>query len=103
MTLVILVLVLGGVYWAISEVREGFKSVLGSTYIVHFCSLVPSILIFDFDLVIFSFWGPNGLFWGRGWAKKLFWRLLMYLNHIYFLCFRDKRESQKSLGLDNFC
>ena len=45
--------------------------VLGSTHIVQLFSfsLFPSILAFDFDLILglfFTFWGPSGLFLGLG-------------------------------------
>ena len=40
--------------------------------------MLPSILTFDFDLILGSFLnfcGPNGLFWGRARVRleKLFW------------------------------
>ena len=49
--------------------------VLGSTHIVQqlLFSLFPSILAFDFDLILvlfFTFWGPNGLFFGSMWGSK---------------------------------
>jgi len=58
------------------------KSVLGSIHIVEqlLFSTVPSILTFDFELILGSFltfWGPNGLFWGCGRVRKLFWVVLM--------------------------
>ena len=42
---------------------------MGSTHVVEqlFFSIVPSILTFSFDLILglfFTFWGPNGLFFG---------------------------------------
>ena len=44
---------------------------MGSTHVVEelLFSIVPSILTFDFDLILGSFltfWGPNGLFFGSG-------------------------------------
>ena len=49
----------------------GLKTVLGSTHVVEKLSfsMFPSILTFDFDLILgsfLSFWGPNGLFLGLG-------------------------------------
>ena len=43
-------------------------------------SLFPSILMFDFDLILglfFTFLGPNGLFWVQCGVQRLFWGLLM--------------------------
>ena len=71
---------------------KGSKTVLGSTHVVEQLSfsMLPSILTFDFDLILGSFLtfcGPNGLFlglefpdglfldWGR--VRQLFWGLLM--------------------------
>ena len=47
----------------------GSTTVLGSTHVVEQLSfsMFPSILIFDFDVNLgsfFTFWGPNGLFLG---------------------------------------
>ena len=56
-----------GPLWAfLGEMGKGSKTVLGSTYVVEqrSFSMFPSILTFDFDLIlgpIFTFWGPNGL------------------------------------------
>ena len=50
-------------------------------------STVPSILTFDFDLLLgsfFTFGGPNGLFSGRDRFQKLFWGLLKP-NHFWFI------------------
>ena len=49
--------------------------VLGSTHIVQplLFSLFPSILMFDFDLILgpfLTFWGPNGPFFGLGKGLK---------------------------------
>ena len=49
--------------------RSGSEIVLGSTHIVQqlLFSMFPSILTFDFDLILGSFltfWSPNGLFFG---------------------------------------
>ena len=49
--------------------------VLGSTHIVQplLFSLFPSILMFDFDLILglfLTFLGPNGLFLGSMWGSK---------------------------------
>ena len=48
---------------------------MGSTHIVQqlLFSLFPSILTFDFDLILgsfFTFWGPNGLFSGLEYGSK---------------------------------
>ena len=45
------------------------KTVLGSTHVLEqlLSSMFPSILTFDFDLILgsfYTFWGPNGLFLG---------------------------------------
>ena len=53
----------------------GSKTVLGSTHVVEqtIFSMVPSILTFDFDLILGSFLtfcGPNGLFLGLGKGPK---------------------------------
>ena len=49
----------------------GSKNVSGSTHVVELLSfsMFPSILTFDFDLILGSFltfWGPNGLCLGLG-------------------------------------
>ena len=51
------------------------KNVLGSTHVVEelLFSIVPSILTFDFDLILgsfFTFGGPNGLFVGSWQGSK---------------------------------
>ena len=48
---------------------------MGSTHVVKQLSfsMFPSILTFDFDLILGSFltfWGPNGLFFGLGKGSK---------------------------------
>ena len=53
----------------------GLKTVLGSTRVVEQLSfsMFPSIMTFDFDLILGSFltfWGPNGLFLGLGYGSK---------------------------------
>ena len=50
---------------------NGSKTVLGSTHVVEQLSfsMLPLILIFDFNLILGSFltfWGPDGLFFGLG-------------------------------------
>ena len=55
----------------------GSKTVLGSTHVVEQLSfsMLPSILIFDFDLLLGSFllFGAlMGYFWGWSRAQKLF-------------------------------
>ena len=67
-------------FWAKKGYIEGWgqvQIVLGSTHIVQqlLFSLFPSILAFDFDLILGLFWtflGPNGLFLGSMWVQKLF-------------------------------
>ena len=62
---------------------KGSKTVLGYTHVVEQLSfsMFPSILTFDFDLILwsfFNFWGPNGLYFGDlGWVRKISWGLLM--------------------------
>ena len=57
--------------------EKGFKTVLGYTNVVEQLSfsMLPLILIFDFDLILWSFlifWGPNGLpFKDLGGVRKL--------------------------------
>ena len=56
---------------------KGSKTVLGSTHVVEQLSfsMLPSILTFDFDLILGSFLtfcGPNGLFLGLGFPNGLF-------------------------------
>jgi len=58
------------------------KLFLRSTHLVEqlLFSIVPSILTFDFDLILKSFLtfgGPNGLFSGQVMVQKLFKGLLM--------------------------
>ena len=60
---------------------KGSKTVLGYTHVVEqlLFSMFPSILSFDFDLILESFftlWGPNGLFLG---SKTVFGS-----THIYY-------------------
>ena len=57
---------------------KGSNTVLGSPHVVEQLSfsMLPSILTFDFDLILGSFLtfgGPNGPFWGLGMVQKLFW------------------------------
>ena len=52
-------------------VGVGLKTVLGSTHVIEqlLFLVFPSILTFDFDLILgslFTIWGPNGLFLGSG-------------------------------------
>ena len=49
----------------------GLKTVLGSTHVIEqfLFFIVPSIMTFDFDLILgpfLTFWGPNRLFLGLG-------------------------------------
>ena len=50
-------------------------------------SLLPSILTFDFDLILVSFLGPNGLFWSQGRVQRMSSRFLMWTSDYYFLSF----------------
>ena len=55
----------------------GFKNFKGSTHVVEqlLFSRVPSILTFDFNLILGSFFllgALMGYFWGQGRVKKLF-------------------------------
>ena len=62
---------------------KGSKTVLGVTHVVEQLSfsMFPSILTFDFDLILLSFLtfcGPNGLLFGDlGGVEKLSWGLHM--------------------------
>ena len=65
---------------------KGSKTILWSTNVVEQLSfsILPSILTFEFDIILGSFltfWGPNGYFWGWGRGQKLFWGLLIYTNN----------------------
>ena len=56
---------------------KGWKTVLGYTHVVEQLSfsMFPSILTFDFDLILWSFltfWGPNGQLLGLGGVRQLF-------------------------------
>ena len=67
-------------------------TVLGSTHEVEQLSLsmFPSILAFDFDLMLgsfFTFGALMGYFWGWGRVQKLFWGLLIETNNFCFLSF----------------
>ena len=60
----------------------GTKTVLGSTHVVEQLSfsMFPSLLTFDFDLILglfFTFWALMGYFWHWGRAQKNFGGLLM--------------------------
>ena len=50
---------------------------MGSTHVVEqlLFSIVPSILTFDFDLILgtfFAFGALMGYFWGQGKVRKMF-------------------------------
>ena len=63
---------------------------MGSTHVVEQLSfsMLPSILTFDFDLILGSFltfWGPNGLFFGVGERfKNFFFGSTHKVEHILF-------------------
>ena len=61
---------------------EGFKTVMGSTDVVEQLSfsMFPSILTFDFDLILGSFLSVGaltGYFWDWGRIQELFLGLLI--------------------------
>ena len=65
-----------GPNWAIFGVGLGVENFLGSTHVVEQLSfsMLPSILTFDFGLILGSFltfWGPNGLFLGLWKGSKI--------------------------------
>ena len=67
------------------------KTVFGSTLVVEELSfsMFPSILAFDFDLMLGSFltfWALMGYFWGWGRDKKQFWGPLIQTNNFCFQC-----------------
>ena len=67
-----------GYFW---ELVYGSKTVFGSTHVVEqlLFSIVPSILTFDFDLILglfFTFWGSNVLFLGLRKSLKMVLGLL---------------------------
>ena len=69
-------------------------TVLGFTHVVEELSfsMFPSILRFDFDLFLgsfFTFWGPHGLFLGWGRVRQLIWALgsTHVVGQISFLTF----------------
>ena len=73
-------------FWGPNELFLGSglvsKIVLGFTHIVDqlLFSIVPSILTFNFHLILGSFFllgALMGYFWSQGRVKKLFWGLLM--------------------------
>ena len=50
-------------------------------------SLFPSILKFDFDLILglfLTFWGPNGLFLGSGLGSKIVFGSTHVANQLLF-------------------
>ena len=63
------------IFWVfVLKLRGEAQIVFGSTHIVQqlLFSLFPSILAFDFDLILglfFTFWGPSGLFLGSMWGS----------------------------------
>ena len=61
---------------------QGSKTVLGSTHVIEklLFPIDPSILTFNFDLILRSFGlfaALMGYFWGQGSVQKMFWGLLM--------------------------
>ena len=59
-----------------------FENYLGSTHVVEeiLLSMFPSILTFDFYLILGSFstfWALMGYFWGWGRVQKMFLHLLI--------------------------
>ena len=62
---------------------------MGSAHVVEqlLFSVVPSILPFDFDLILgsfFNFWGPNGLFLGLGYGLKPILGSVLVVKHLLF-------------------
>ena len=72
-------------FWGLGSVSE---IVLGSTHIVNklLFSIFPSILTFDFDLIL-TFWGPKGLLLGSIWGSKTVSRSTHVLEQLLFLWF----------------
>ena len=71
---------------------SGSTTDLGSTYVVEQLSfsLFLSILTFNFDLILGSFFifgALTGYFWGWGRVQTLFLGLLMDFNNFIFLCY----------------
>ena len=61
-------------FWGLGK---GSKTVFGYTHIAEqlLCSIFPSILTFNFDLILdlfFTFWGPMGFFGFRVRFKNVF-------------------------------
>ena len=72
--------------------KYGSKTVLGSTHVVEqlLFSIVPSILTFDFDLILgsfFTFWGHNGLFMVPGQDSKTGFRSTHVVEQLLFHMF----------------
>ena len=69
--------------------RKGSKTVLGYTHVVEQLSfsMFPSILTFDFDLILWSFLtflGPNGLFLGLGKGPNTVLGTTHVVEQLYF-------------------
>ena len=69
--------------------RKSPITVLGSTHVVeqHSFSLFLSILTFDFDSILgsfFTFWGPNGLFLGLGKGPNTVLGSTHVVEQLYF-------------------
>ena len=80
---------------------------MGSTYVVEqlLFSIVPSILTFDFDLILGSFlafWGPNGLFSGLRWGLKNVFGSPHVAEQILFSMFPSILTLDYSLNLRSF-
>ena len=68
------------------------KTVLGSTHVVEQLSfsMFFSILTFDLDLIwrpFSTFWGPNGLILGLGWASKTIFGSTYIVEQLSFSMF----------------
>ena len=71
--------------------HKRYKIILGSGYIAQqlLCSMFPSILNLDSDLILGSFLvfrGFNGLLLCLGKAQNLIWGLLIKVTNFHFLC-----------------
>ena len=63
----------------------GSITILGCTHLLF--SKLSSILTFDFDLILvsfFTFWGPNGLFFGLGYGSKKVFGSSIVLEQLLF-------------------
>ena len=67
--------------------------------------MFPSILTFDFDLMLVSFlafWGPNGLFLGLGSSSKAIFGSTHIVEHLSFSMFLSILTFEFDLILGSF-